>query len=163
MSKEKINKLNKKYDICNGFKHSYEYVKEYFEIFGYILLSKTYENSLAYLEYKCANGHSSKTKFKRFVNGNRCKQCLADSLKMDIGIIRKEAKKRGHILLSKRYDKAKSPLKFKCDKGHIFVTNWDKYRSNPIRSKRSNGCQKCGHLKNSLSGNYNYKGHRTAK
>lgn len=60
-------------------KHSYEYVKEYIESFGYELISKEYENINAKLFIKCPNGHIFDTTFKRFKQGNRCRICRESS------------------------------------------------------------------------------------
>ncbi len=97
------------------------------------------------------------------LEGNRCKKCLADSLRMSIDRVCFEAKKRGHKLLSKTYTVAKAKLKFRCSKGHVFWTTWDRYSTAPKRGKRSNGCAQCGYLANSLSSNYNYRGYRWVK
>lgn len=56
-------------------KHSYEYVKDYIESFGYELISEEYENINAKLFIKCPNGHIFDTTFKKFKQGNRCRFC----------------------------------------------------------------------------------------
>lgn len=218
-------KLKVKYNIKHGVKFPYEYVKEYFALYGYTLLSKEYIDRNIHLDYicpkghkhkigfgsfrqgsrcyycshgnftmddvlsklrrenytlldpenyetsnsriklRCSKGHEYETIFKAFTRGARCKKCLANLLRLDFNVIINEAKKRGHTVLSqsKDYRVAKSKLKIKCQDGHIFETTWDAYFHKVKKSKRSNGCRECGRIKNSLTGNYNYKGFRPVK
>jgi hypothetical protein len=57
---------------ANLQKHSYEYIKKYFEKFGYKLFDKKYINNKTKIKFKCPNGHISKITFNKFSNGNRC-------------------------------------------------------------------------------------------
>ena len=57
-------------------KHDYEYVRKYFEGFGYVLLSKVYVNAYTKLLVQCPEGHQYKVKFDHFKNsGSRCPIC----------------------------------------------------------------------------------------
>lgn len=220
-----INQLNIKYGIKKGSRFHFNYVKEYFAIFEYKLLSKTYKNDRTHLKYlcpnshehqiifssfrrgsrcyycshgnyapqdvtrivenagykligsyigktsndviklKCPNNHIHKTLFKRFSKGQRCKKCLADTLRMDFNVVKKKMAKKGITVLSPKsdYKVAKSKLKCQCNKGHKFKTSWDVFSKVTKASNKSNGCRECGRINNSLDGAYNYKGHRTAK
>lgn len=59
----------------NKLRFSYEYVKNYFEDNGCILLTEEYTRSDQNLDYICACGRLSKTQFYRFKNGQRCMKC----------------------------------------------------------------------------------------
>ncbi len=57
---------------CNGgVKFTNEYVKEYIQKEGYVLLTP-YKNALSYITLKCPNGHEWKTKWNWFKSGQRC-------------------------------------------------------------------------------------------
>ncbi len=57
------------------FKYDYNGVKDFFKDNGCHLISKEYENINATLDYTCLCGLQSQTTFKRFMNGQRCKEC----------------------------------------------------------------------------------------
>ena len=59
----------------------YNFVKNIFNSFGYILLSKKYKNSSEKLEYVCPNGHFGKIKWDHFKEGHRCKMCFVENNK----------------------------------------------------------------------------------
>jgi len=57
---------------CNGgIKLTNEYVKEFIQKEGYILLTP-YKNALSYITLECPNGHKWKTKWNWFKSGQRC-------------------------------------------------------------------------------------------
>lgn len=57
-------------------KHSYNFVKEFIEFYGYKLLSNEYKGSLDKLDLMCPNGHKFKMSFEKFYNaGHRCVKC----------------------------------------------------------------------------------------
>ena len=67
---------NSRCPYCSGkVKHSYEYVKDYIESFGYKLLSDEYKNSRTKLLVECPNGHIWETKYNSFQQGSRCPIC----------------------------------------------------------------------------------------
>lgn len=61
-------------------KHSYEYVKGFFEENGCQLLSKSYEGNKEKLKYKCVCGHISHIAFSKFQYGQRCEKCKSRKL-----------------------------------------------------------------------------------
>lgn len=66
--------------ICaNNIKHSYKYIKDSFEQFGYKLLSTEYINSLTKLKIQCDKGHNYTGTFANFQTGKRCPVCWAQS------------------------------------------------------------------------------------
>lgn len=57
-------------------KHSYDFVKESIEFYGYKLLSNEYKNSLDILRLMCPHGHEFNMSFEKFYNsGHRCTKC----------------------------------------------------------------------------------------
>ena len=57
-------------------KHSYEYIKEYIENEGYVLLSMEYYGANDYITLKCPNNHIYDTgTFGSFKQGYRCPHC----------------------------------------------------------------------------------------
>ena len=61
---------------CNGNGIlSYEYVKEYFQYYGYTLLSKEYINASKLLEVKCPEGHIFYITYNKFQQRRRCPIC----------------------------------------------------------------------------------------
>lgn len=56
-------------------KHSYEYVKNFIEMYGDELLSDQYIHSHAKLKIKCKKGHIYDTAFTNYQSGSRCPIC----------------------------------------------------------------------------------------
>lgn len=56
----------------------YNYVKNYFEQFGYQLLEKEYINAFTNIKCKCPNDHFIITTWNNFQRGKRCLQCLLE-------------------------------------------------------------------------------------
>ena len=109
-------------------KYDYNYVKEYVENFGYILLSKEYKNNSTPLEMMCPNGHLCKISFANFKNKNRrCSRCNGNG-KYTEEEIKIMLEKEGYILLSK-YKNANSEIIVKCNHGHIWKASWGKFQS----------------------------------
>lgn len=68
---------------CGGRKKlTYEYVKNYFEKFDCELLDKKYVNCETPLNYKCSCGTQTKIRFSNFKNGNRCKNCGYEKIRI---------------------------------------------------------------------------------
>lgn len=56
-------------------KHNFEYVKEYFNANGCVLMEEKYTNSITPMLYKCVCGNVSKITFGNFSQGQMCKLC----------------------------------------------------------------------------------------
>ena len=66
---------------CSGSdKFTLEYVKQYFEDNGCVLLEKKYINNSNKLSYKCSCGNKSKITFGNFRSGHRCRKCMGNRL-----------------------------------------------------------------------------------
>ena len=110
-------------------KLSYEFVKQYIESFGYILLSKEYKNNSIPLEMICPNGHYCKINFGNFKNKNRrCSECYGNK-KKTIEYIKEELLKEGYKLLSTEYKNANSEIEILCPQNHHWITTWGKFQS----------------------------------
>lgn len=73
--------------ISEKQRHSYEYVRKYFEDQGCELLSSEYENNHEKLRYRCSCGNVAFITFAKFKAGQRCKKCknrnLSDKFRGD--------------------------------------------------------------------------------
>jgi hypothetical protein len=66
--------------VCGGTqKLTYEYVKEYIESEGYVLLSNTYKNASTKLFVQCDKGHQYNVEWNNFKAGHRCPICFNES------------------------------------------------------------------------------------
>ena len=69
-------KKGKRCAKCGGTeKHTYKYVKEYFENCGCKLLETEYKNNSTNMSYKCECGNISKISFASLRKGTRCEKC----------------------------------------------------------------------------------------
>jgi hypothetical protein len=63
------------------FKYTYKDVESFFEKEKCVLLSTTYDNQVAKLDYMCNCGNQSTISFKMFLIGNRCMKCAIERRK----------------------------------------------------------------------------------
>jgi len=115
--------------ICSGkSKHSYDYIKEYFEKENYTLLSKEYINNHTKLKVKCGKGHEYFVIFNDFQSGHRCPICN-HCKKITYDEAKKFIEERGYRLLSKEYNNNSIGLKMQCNKGHIFEMSLNSFKT----------------------------------
>ena len=122
----------------------YEDVKEYFEKYGYELLSEIYINNRTKLITKCPTGHIYEVTFRDFKDcGNRCVECYnekrGNTLSFSYEDVKSEIEKHGYKLLSKEYYNSHKKLLLECDKGHQYEATFMKFKSGrrcPICSNR---------------------------
>lgn len=119
--KDETSSLNK----CRNEKD----VIDYIESQGYIFISMYRENKSNELRVKmiCPKGHEYDTRFNNFKNGYKCRKCSGYD-KKDIEYVREKMKKEGHILLSDKYNDAKTILEVECPKNHIYKINWNNFQ-----------------------------------
>lgn len=121
-------------------KHTYEYVKNFIEKQGYILLSKKYKNNLEDLKMICDKGHIVNMNFGNFQRGHRCKKCAMEqnheSQKHNYEYVKKYIEKFEYKLLNKEYLNINSKLKMQCKEGHVFEMTFKNF-------KKGNRCPKC--------------------
>jgi hypothetical protein len=131
--------LNK---LAEQFKHSYEYVYNYFSENNCILISTNYINDHTPLDYICECGNTSKIRFADFQQGKRCWICknrkLGDRDRLDFEFIKIEFENAGYKLLSETYHNAHQKLKYICDNGEISFITYDK-----LKFGHRCECEKC--------------------
>lgn len=106
-------------------KHTYEYVKEVIENKGGTLLSKEYVNNSSKLLVRCAADHEWPIAFSKIASNRWCPRCATIKTMADqtfsYAFVKKYIESRSGTLLSDCYVNSKSPLKVKCEKGHIWT------------------------------------------
>ena len=107
----------------NNIKFTYEYVKEYFEQFGYILISKNYERANDKLNCICPYGHEWSVSFNFFKNRDvRCPKCKGVA-KYTLYEVKEIFKKENYTLLSDKYEGNLKKMEIECDKGHKYLAS----------------------------------------
>jgi len=102
-------------------------------------LSKTYVNVRTKLTWICSEGHVWQARPNGIQQGQWCPQC-GGSKKFIIEDMQEIARRRNGMCLSKEYINARTHLKWKCEKGHI----WE---ATPEKIKRGQWCHTCGRIK----------------
>lgn len=123
---------------CSGKeKFTYQFVKNFIEKEGYILLSTEYVRSLDRLKVKCSNGHVRNMIFSGFYNnGSRCAKCNGTA-KYTIKELSKKYQDKGYELISTEYSNTKDKLVVRCTNGHL----WKSCVSDFLMNK--SGCPEC--------------------
>lgn len=109
-------------------KLTYKFVKESFEEEGYVLVSKEYINNKTKLHYICSNGHRHSMPWRSWAAGSRCFYCNVGNKRLNIKFIQEQFKKKGYILLTKRYINGHQKLNYICSKGHKHFMSWNGLR-----------------------------------
>ncbi len=115
---------------CGGTgKLSYEYVKQFIEKEGYVLLDKEYKNNLTKINLRCPKEHIFKIKFNHFKRGQRCKKCFKKNrIKYDYEYVKSYIEEYGYKLLSKEYINYNTVLTMRCPNGHIRKTKFYEFK-----------------------------------
>lgn len=99
-------------------RHSYEYVKNFFEVENnYELISKEYKSNETALEVVCPKGHEYETSFQNFRAGYRCRECNG-SKKFTLTQAREKYKGFSYSLIGDEYLGVDRPLPVLCPRGH---------------------------------------------
>ena len=98
------------------------------------LLSKKYANNSTPLKWQCKEGHTWKAPATRIKNlQNWCPRCYekrrGKSLLLNIDDLRKLALSRKGKLLSNIYVNSTTPLRWQCEKGHIWKARADNVKN----------------------------------
>ena len=106
----------------NEKRTSIEAIQKLAKKFNGQLISTNYVNRHSSLEWKCANGHIWEATLSQIQRGSRCAICAREKIKTEnfnklLGI----AKSKNGKLLSKKYVKSTSKLKWQCEKRHSWV------------------------------------------
>ena len=125
----------------NAQKHSYEYVKKYFDDHGCTLLSKTYKKAVEPLDYICNCGNQSQMIFNNFQRGHRCNRCGVEKTrnitKLTYEYVKKYFNDHGCILLSKAYENNSTYLDYICNCGDVCKITFGDFKS-------GSRCRRCG-------------------
>ena len=125
-------------------KLTYQDVKQYVESFGYILLSNEY-NPKEKILVQCDKGHIYEVKFYSFKNGSRCPKCKSEKQRemfsFNYDYVKEYIENFGYELLSEEYVNNRTKLLIQCDKGHIYETTFDNFKSGR-RCRRCSGSNK---------------------
>lgn len=122
-------------------KHTYDFVKEYIESFGYVLLSEKYIRQDKKLKMVCPKGHIFKMSFSKFKQGQRCPECCKNKKMTHEEFIEKFYKQNPNansIEILGTYINSTTKIRCKC--------KVDKYEWETIPSVLLNqkcGCPKC--------------------
>jgi hypothetical protein len=82
-------------------------------------LSAKYVNGRTPLKWRCSKGHAWEAKPNDVVNGTWCPEC-GGTRRGTIIEMRALAMEHGGQCLSREYVNGRTPLKWKCDKGHVW-------------------------------------------
>ena len=129
-------------------KFTYEEVKEYVESFNYKLLSTEYVRALNKLLFKCPNGHIFERTFAKFKGNKKCPICQGNHV-WKYEEVKEYIESFNYELLSTKeeYKTVLDKIKIKCDKGHIYNTNFNNFKNNKRR---------CGVCANNKTLSYEY-------
>jgi len=96
---------------CQGqIKYEKEDIATTCGLFGYELLSESYENNKQKLSFRCENGHIFDMTWLNLSQGHRCPMCMKN--KILIEDIISFASENGHTLETKEYKNNKQVLEF---------------------------------------------------
>ena len=116
-------------------KLTYEFVKEQFENYDYILSSTEYISAKTKLNYICPNGHTHSITWNNWQQGDRCPYCIGKANK-SIKEIRNLFKEAEYKLVSETYIDVKTKLDFICQNGHKNSMSWSSWQ-------QGNRCSMC--------------------
>lgn len=119
--------------ICNLENNSdkrrlkyYSLAKNLFESHNYKLLSTSYTEAHAKLDYICPQGHYGEISYNDFKQGRRCAVCSGKI------VTYQDAKKafsdRGYVLLTKVLSRSTDTLWFICPNGHRHYIMWNTFQ-----------------------------------
>lgn len=123
-----------------AIKHSYEYVKNYIENFGYILLNEEYIDTNKKIKIMCNKGHIYEATFSQFKHQNqRCPYCSGNA-KFTYEYVKDYIESFGYTLLSKQYINSKTHLLVRCECGHEYFVTFSNF-------KKGRKCNECNKIK----------------
>ena len=129
-------------------RYTIEYIKNFFEDNGCVLLSEVYKDNRTLLDYICNCGEVSKIRFYNFKQGVRCKKC-GGTEKLTLKYVEQYFEEHGCKLLETEYINARYKMKYICECGEKNIINFNHFQ----QGKR---CKKCGIKNRSGKNSYNY-------
>lgn len=131
-----------------------DHIKSSFISEGYVLLTLDYINNKQKLDYLCCNGHKNSIRWNDWQRGLRCPHCAGNAV-LDLCDIRRKFANEGYELLANIYYNSKQKLEYKCSNNHIHRISWSEWR-------RGNRCPFCYYIRETGSGNGNWKNYSKA-
>ena len=122
-------------------KLTYDEVNQCFEEAGCVLLSETYINARAHLDYICSCGNRSRIIFDSFRRGHRCQKCRSmnnsNRFRLSYKQVKKEVERLGFKMLQDDHVDSHAKIKLQCKCGNIF------YRHLGNIKNKKNTCPCC--------------------
>lgn len=138
-------------------KFTYEYVKEYIENEGFILLSKEYKRTHDKLTLQCKNGHIFEVSFNNFKRGRRCRKCSNEKLRKERAMSTDEfielvnINYNGNFTVLGEYINRRTDILIKCN-----ICNSEPFYvkgQSLINGRHKLGCPNCSPIRNTLKSN----------
>jgi very-short-patch-repair endonuclease len=121
-------------------KYTFEFVKQYFEDQGCVLLSTEYKKNKLPLHYICVCGNEAYTNFYDFKNGTRCKKCGTKIIEQKnlfkYDYVFNYFKDVGCLLISRKYVGIFQKLSYICNCGNKSSISFFNF-------KRGQRCKEC--------------------
>jgi uncharacterized protein with PIN domain len=126
-------------ECAGNVKFTIEEIKLFIGTTRETLLSTTYINSKAKLDFVCPKGHKYSMKFDNFKHkGYRCPVC-GGRVKYTYEEVKAYVEKDGTKLRSTEYITCKTKLEFICPKGHEYFMSFDRFKNKGRRCPRCSG------------------------
>ncbi len=135
-------KAGKRCIKCGGTeKHSFEYVKQFFEDNDCELLENNYKNNSIKMKYKCSCDRVSEINFANFKNGQRCRLCCDEkaggNMRHSFKYVKQYFKDNDCELLESSYENCHSKIKYRCNCGNKSIISFSSF-------KQGHRCNICG-------------------
>jgi very-short-patch-repair endonuclease len=117
-------------------KHTYEYIKQYFENENCELLETEYINNSTKMKYKCICNNITYIRYSDFQQGKRCSKC-GGKKKHTYEFVKQYFKNEGCELLENEYKNNSTKMEYLCNCGNISRINFNNF-------KNGYRCLKCG-------------------
>jgi len=131
---------------CSGTKkYTLEYVKQFFEDNGCLLLENEYKNNHTKMSYVCSCGNISKINFNSFSSGIRCWKCKGErtskKLNLSFEYVKNYFSMHGCELLEENYKNNLTLMKYRCICGDINKISFGHFQ-NGQRCRKCSGRKK---------------------
>jgi len=109
-------------------KHTFEYVRNFFEEQGCELLETEYKNAYTKMSYMCSCGNECVISFNNFQQGKRCAVCAANAKKHTFEYVRNFFEEQNCELIETEYKNTRSNLNYKCSCGNVSVISFNNFQ-----------------------------------
>jgi len=120
------------------FKKSIEYIRPFFALEGYNLISDTYIDANTKLHLVCPEGHDYYTSWHNWKSGNhRCSKCNG-GIRLDASSVNNVFSKEGYTMVG-AYGNCHSPIECQCPEGHTYLVTFGNFTSKNTRCTECSG------------------------